>query len=438
MIEAQIEHARLLMRQERFDKAAESLESALAHQPNNPLAHALLAACLGQDEKFDQATAHINQALQLAPDSAFIHYIHANLLYERNRPEEGLAAAQRAIEIEPGAPTYYASLARGFVMLQRWSDVQEMAEIGLMLDAEDVECLNLRALAQRQQGQTSDANASLRAAMQRDPDNAYSHANLGWSLLQEGKREEAIQHFGEALRLEPELEMARIGLIEGLKSRNTLYAWLLKYFLWMNRLSGRTQWMIMIGGYVGYRVIWNLSENNPAWARYANPLLALYVAFAIMTWIASPLLDLMLRLNRFGRLALSKEQIRTSNMIGVCLLGVLTGLALYPIGAMKLEASVAWLPSLLIAGSCGILLPTLSRIYSCSEGWPRNATIAMASVLGIGSFICITATIIALNLPYDAMVVTFNAITRPFYLLCVGGLLSQFAVNYLGTVRVRR
>ncbi|MCC9607097.1 tetratricopeptide repeat protein [Blastopirellula sp. JC732] len=438
MIEAQIQHARLLMQQERYDKAAESLQAALSQQPDNPLAHALIAVCLGQEEKFDQATHHIQEALRMAPSVALVHAIQADLFYKRNRPEEGLEAAKRAVELEPDSPANYAACARGFILLKQWAKAQECAELGLAIDAEDVGCLNLRAVAQRQQGKTGDANESLRTAMERDPDNPYSHANLGWSLLQQGNREEAIQHFGEALRLEPGLEMAQAGLIEALKSRNTLYAWMLRYFLWMATLSGGKQWMILIGGYVAYRVVFSFTKNNPDWAPYSTPILALYIAFAVMTWIASPLFDLVLRLDRYGRLILTKEQIRTSNMIGLCLIGVLAGLLLYPFALTRLPLSVAWFPTLLVSASFGVLLPVLSRIYACDKGWPRNVTIAMAAVLGLGSLLCIAAGTISLFLPAEQMNMVLVAISSPFYLLCVGALISQFALNYLVGVRVRR
>ena len=39
-----------------------------------------------------------------------------------------------------------------------------------------------------------------------------------------------------------------------------------------------------------------------------------------MTWISSPLFNLLLRLNRFGRLALSREQRVESSWIGGCFL----------------------------------------------------------------------------------------------------------------------
>ena len=49
-------------------------------------------------------------------------------------------------------------------------------------------------------------------------------------------------------------------------------------------------------------------------------MIGLIIAFVMLTWIASPLFNFLLRFNRFGRLALSDDQRVASSWIGGCFL----------------------------------------------------------------------------------------------------------------------
>ena len=55
----------------------------------------------------------------------------------------------------------------------------------------------------------------------------------------------------------------------------------------------------------------------PVLKPFLSPLLTLVFAFLLMTWIASPLFNLLLRFNKFGRMALSRDQRVESNWIGL-------------------------------------------------------------------------------------------------------------------------
>jgi tetratricopeptide (TPR) repeat protein len=52
------------------------------------------------------------------------------------------------------------------------------------------------------------------------PDFAMAHFGLGSALINEGKNDEAIAQFTEALRLDPSLAPAREGLSKALSLKN--------------------------------------------------------------------------------------------------------------------------------------------------------------------------------------------------------------------------
>src|SRR5262245_26443621 len=61
-------------------------------------------------------------------------------------------------------------------------------------------------------GDIEGARASYLAALERDPDNATAHNNLGFLLAQQGDVEGAIAHYERALELEPRKSMALANL----------------------------------------------------------------------------------------------------------------------------------------------------------------------------------------------------------------------------------
>src|SRR5204863_7764085 len=134
----------------------------------------------------------------------------------------------------------------------------------------------------------AEAGATIDATLAKNPENALTHANQGWTFLERGDPKKALHHFREALRLDPENEWARQGIVEALKARNIIYAVMLKYFLWMSRFSSRGQWFIILGAYIGNRVLGAVAAANPKLAPWIIPVRILYVCFALMTWMASP------------------------------------------------------------------------------------------------------------------------------------------------------
>lgn len=364
--------AELLASQSRHAPAIEEYRRHLLDRPDDPQAHAHLALSLAALEDFPQATHHAQQAVALAPDEGFPHYVLASVFAQRNRLADARRAIDEAIRLEPYVPHFFR--IRGLVSAEeyKWADALRDADAGLEIDPEDTDCLNLRARCLAKLGRKLEARESLATALARDPDDPLTHANQGWTKLQQGQTREAMESFREALRLDPELDWARAGIVEALKARNPVYRVFLGYVFWMSRLSPRAQWGIIIGGYFAFRAVGSLARAHPEWSPYLQPLLWLYIAFALLTWLATPLFDLLLRTNRFGRYALSRDQTRGANLFG--------GLMLVAVGLL---AAGLWHDSgLCLVGAIivGLLLLPASAIYRCETGWPR-LTMAGATAL---------------------------------------------------------
>lgn len=368
----------MLLDQSREELAVEELRQVLAESPEDPMAHAVLGICLASLKKFDEASQEVETAIHLAPEEPFVFYANSHVLQQRKRYAEAEAAISEAIGMDPYQPQYFAQLSQVQFAQRRWQDALDSSEQGLALDPEDVGCTNIHAMALVKLGRKMEAGKAIETALKRDPEDAVSHANMGWALLEKGDHKKAMEHFREALRLNPEMEWARVGIIEAMKANYFLYRLMLNWFLWMMKLTQGNQWGILIGAYIGFQVLVRTNAKHPEWSMWLLPIIIAYVAFALMTWLASPLFDLVLRLNRFGRLALSREQIITSNWVGLGVLGALTCVVLHFYPGLD--------GALLGAVACVFMVFPISRFYDCDEGTPRNWMIVVIVLMAMISF----------------------------------------------------
>ena len=425
-MEPHLARAQLLLEQGRYELAEKELRQAIAEGAAPAIARALLAMCLIERERFDEATSEVREAIAAEPDLAFAHYTHAAVLLRRRRIDEALGPIEEALRLDPENAAYFAMLASIRMEQRRWPEALQAAESGLRIDAQDVACNNLRAAALVQLGRREEAGATIDSALARQPENATTHANRGWTLLHQADPKKAMDHFREALRLDPGNEWARAGILEAIKARNPIYGLMLRYFLFMGRLSGGAQWAIILGLLFGQRVLRSLARSNPALAPWIMPILYVYFGFVLMTWIAVPLFNLTLRLHPVGKHALSDEQKRASNWVGACLLAALVFAGVWAAGNARFGewGTVTF----------GLLLLPLSGVFNCSKGWPRLLMAAITAalfLLGLGVMLVANFS----GAPLKDRQALSGTLQMFFFL---GAFFSQFVANGLARVEPSR
>lgn len=374
-----IERARVLIEQDRYALAESELRRYILTEPQDATAHALLALSLSAQNKHREAAESARRAIHLEPMLPYAHYMLAYVSTQQDRLDDAEKAINEAIRLDPEEADYFAVLSSVKLQQRRWQDALEIAERGLYFNSEHVGCINLRAMALNQMGLTDEAAVAIEGALSVEPENALSHANRGWQEIHRGNYERAMTNFREALRIDAELEWAREGVVEVLKARNPVYRVMLRYFLWSSRLSGRATWGLIIGFYFFSRLMRGAMKARPELAPFLWPLYGLYLAFVLMTWIARPLFDLLLRLDPMGRVVLSKRQITASNWVGGALLLAAAGLGL---GLLTGIASFY----LLAAGS-GIMTMPIAGAFNAETPRGKKVLPAYAAVLGALAFL---------------------------------------------------
>lgn len=375
MQDSHLVRAEMLLGQNRHAEAEKELKQALSGNPENHEVQALLAICLAYQEKTDEALQLIRSALSHSADNPRYLYFLANIHIIKENYSEAQKVIQAAIAIYPESADYYATLGQIFLAKKNWKEALQAAEKGLELDADNLNCLNCRSTALIKLDDKSEAYSTIEEALRKDPENAYTHANMGWGLLEKGESSRALEHFRKALTVNPEMDYAKAGLVEALKARYFLYRVFLKYAFWIGNMKGKAQWAVIIGLYVLSRLLSWISNSHPEFAVITTPVFIIYMLFAFSTWVLTPLSNLFLRLNVYGRYALNKDQLISSNLVGMSLaIAVISGIAY-------------WITDSTFLGTTGIislsLMIPLSATFNFEKGKKRNAMVAYTLFLSL-------------------------------------------------------
>ncbi|HOX82929.1 MAG TPA: tetratricopeptide repeat protein, partial [Chryseolinea sp.] len=212
---------------------------------------------------------------------------------------------------------------------KQYDKALELANKALELDSTNLLALNTRSTAQLKLNQSSESFQTIEGALREDPNNAYTHSNYGWNLLEKGEHKKALEHFREALKADPNFQYAQAGMLEALKASNLFYRLFLKYSFWISNLTAKYQWAVIIGFYVGFRMLKSLASSSDSLRPFLTPLIVLLGVIAFSTWIITPISNLFLRLNTYGKHLLSKKEMMSSNFVGLSFLLFIVGVACY-------------------------------------------------------------------------------------------------------------
>jgi tetratricopeptide (TPR) repeat protein len=204
--------ARQFMAARRVDLAERHLRLALASEPDNASAHAMLAECLTARKAIPDAMAEAREAIRLAPSQCTGYAALANAQSAGRQWREAERNLNEAVRLDPDDPAHWAALAHALVQQGRAGRAIDAADQGLRRRPNDVPCLNARALALLDLGRITDARATIHTALVSAPESAVLHTNLGFVLLAYGQAAESRAESLEALRLNPTLEVAQQNL----------------------------------------------------------------------------------------------------------------------------------------------------------------------------------------------------------------------------------
>ncbi|HKV53009.1 MAG TPA: tetratricopeptide repeat protein [Candidatus Binataceae bacterium] len=139
--------------------AAKELETAVANDPNDEIAHTNLVAVYWELKQYDKAEQHYRIAAKLNPATG-AHYIFGLVMLDQKRYPEAAAAFRRAIELNP-------------------RDNGANTQLGRVLEF---------------QGDLQGAIRQYEKALETDPNSRATNYVLGEALLKSGQGPAAIEH----------------------------------------------------------------------------------------------------------------------------------------------------------------------------------------------------------------------------------------------------
>jgi Tfp pilus assembly protein PilF len=168
---AHVGEARAYHALNQVEDAADSLEVALAIDPDAVDALRLLARIRREEGGYALALALNERACAIVPNEAAIHAECASLLARLGRAGDAIARYQHAVGLAPDEP---------------------------------MPRINLGLLYLQHEGEPEMAESCFRAVLSRFPDHLEAHANLGLALHDQGRHAEAFEIYRAGLTAHPE------------------------------------------------------------------------------------------------------------------------------------------------------------------------------------------------------------------------------------------
>jgi len=203
--------ARALLSMGQPDKAEDVVRTAMQSMPDDPdllVVRATLDLRRGETEPAEIA---LRQAIATDPYHKPARNRLGQLLVESDRPQEAIAVYEDLLRISPGDSE--ALFTIGSILLQS-NPVEALPYLEEAVRLAPGRTLNLTTLgiAYIQCNRFNEAEATLRRALDVDPDNHETLNNLGITLARQGKNDEAIRVFNSILEEQPEYIQARNNL----------------------------------------------------------------------------------------------------------------------------------------------------------------------------------------------------------------------------------
>jgi Flp pilus assembly protein TadD len=324
---------RLLQTQHRFTDAIQSYKQALELDPNHTPSYVMLALCwLNSDGTAAQSVDAAQKAVALEPEDAFARSVLALALNARAKDgqtsaiQDALSHAQEAVSLDPDSDFAHAVMARLYLRLRDYPKAEAEARKSLELETENTMAAEILSVALLMQRKDGDNKGLIDYQLQRDPDDDSAHTSAGWQALMEGDHKRANQHFLEALRLSPMNESARMGLVESYRARSAVYRLQVRFAHFMNQFTEGRQTMIMIGGFVAYKVVSTLLKGvSPV---LSSLVIGAWLIFALWSHLARGFSSFFIVMDRFARQALRPREYWEGVVVGGLIFGSLACLIL--------------------------------------------------------------------------------------------------------------
>ena len=190
-----------LFQEGRSAEAVEEYERALKADPKHVKTHNNMALALVELGRLEEAAGHLKRSLELEP-KAEIYSDLGFIMWRLGRPDEARADYRKALELDPNCASAHFNLAVMYVQAGAFGEAETQYRQALS-GKPTAETHNGLGYVLARQGQTDEAVAEFRKAIDADPKFTPAYNNLGKALAEQGKLEEAAHYYQLSLAQKP-------------------------------------------------------------------------------------------------------------------------------------------------------------------------------------------------------------------------------------------
>jgi predicted O-linked N-acetylglucosamine transferase (SPINDLY family) len=216
-IDAQLQQARLLAEQGRWDQADALLRQVLAADPHRAEAHHLLGLVAWRNGDQHIALASLEHAASLAPDSPVVQFDFACVLLSNQQFGEAVVALRKVVQLAPNERGGWNNLGGALVALGQHEEAAACFARAIELAPQLSQYHANLAKAMEVLGRLDEAEASARRAVELAPQGGSESAVLASVLVTRGRLGQGIEAYQRALSLSPQLNLARFNLASALR-----------------------------------------------------------------------------------------------------------------------------------------------------------------------------------------------------------------------------
>ena len=267
--------------------AMQTLRAVLAEDPDEPLAHAMLAGCLLDARRIHAALHEVEIALSLTPDLYMARLLRAQILTAHRRFDEAEAHLAELVQEAPDDPGLYRALADVQVLRgESGSDArQAWLRKALELDPASPATLSDCAHFHLSRREIDDAAMMATRALEANPAHLEALYTMGEVKLAQGDADDAREHAALVLSQNAEHRGAIMLLAKIKASRSPWLGTWWRFVSWVG-LGGEARAIIILAAmYVGYRFA-SLTLELEGFTSAYSALNLVWLAFVIYCLVA--------------------------------------------------------------------------------------------------------------------------------------------------------
>ncbi len=197
---ALVQLARLRLAQGNSEQALNHARQALTLQPNSPEAHDVLIRTLIASREFGKAEEDFAALSKAYPNAATVHNLGALIQLAKKNIEGARTAYLRALQIRPNdLEALNGAVALDFAA-RRNAEALARIESALTKGEPSADLLYLAARSYLTAGDAAKSEATLRRAIEVDPDRLQGYTLLGQLYVRQQRTDDAITQFRDVLK----------------------------------------------------------------------------------------------------------------------------------------------------------------------------------------------------------------------------------------------